>query len=155
MSSADDPLWFKQLRDQCVMAFIPFRVVQSCECELLLVSSSGTTLPHGLGSGWTGIRTTEQRYPLSFMGRDIIRRDLHIRSTSSWINTESVVPCLSTYTFRPPVWECILIARVLTEVTSPDSHDIWYCENFLQHLLLQRVFRDDLSGYHNWLVSMS
>lgn len=49
MSSADDPLWFKQLRDQCVVAFLPFSVVKSCECELLSVSSSGTTVPHGTG----------------------------------------------------------------------------------------------------------
>ena len=27
MSSADDPLWFKQLRDQCVVAPLPFSVV--------------------------------------------------------------------------------------------------------------------------------
>ena len=27
MSSADDPLWFKQLRDQCVVALLPFSVV--------------------------------------------------------------------------------------------------------------------------------
>lgn len=45
MSSADDPLWFKQLRDQCVVAFLPLSVVKSCECELLSVSSSETTVP--------------------------------------------------------------------------------------------------------------